>query len=227
VSDLIVRDLVVERNGRLVLDGCNAEFAPGQRTVLWGPSGAGKSTLLNAIAGLISPRSGTIRIGQRLFFSREKRVDVPPHQRNVGFVFQDLALWPHLTAIDHVCLVSRAVGINRREAQELIESVGLHGLEQRRPGELSGGEQQRLAIARALAQKPSVLLLDEPFSSVDRRNKESLYQLVRETSPLVAGPTIYVTHHADDAFALAESVMTLDRGKLARADRPWEERRIH
>jgi len=227
VSDLIVRDLVVERNGRLVLDACNAEFAPGQRTVLWGPSGAGKSTLLNAIAGLISPRSGTIQIGQRLFFSREKRVDVPPHQRNVGFVFQDLALWPHLTAIDHVCLVGRAVGINRREAQELIESVGLHGLEQRRPGELSGGEQQRLAIARALAQKPSVLLLDEPFSSVDGRNKESLYKLVREMSPLVAGPTIYVTHHADDAIALAESVMTLDRGKLARADRPWEDGRLH
>jgi ABC-type sulfate/molybdate transport systems ATPase subunit len=227
VADLIVRNLVVERNGRLVLDACNAEFAPGQRAVLWGPSGAGKSTLLNAIAGLISPRSGTIQIGQRLFFSREKRVDVPPHQRNVGFVFQDLALWPHLTAIDHVCLVGRAVGINRREAQELIESVGLHGLEQRRPGELSGGEQQRLAIARALAQKPSVLLLDEPFSSVDGRNKESLYKLVRETSPLVSGPTIYVTHHADDAVALAESVMTLDRGKLAMADRPWEERRIH
>ena len=227
MSDLIVRDLVVERNGRLVLDECNAEFAPGQRTVLWGPSGAGKSTLLNAIAGLISPRSGTIQIGQRLFFSREKRVDVPPHQRNVGFVFQDLALWPHLTAIDHVCLVGRAVGINRREAHELLESVGLHGLDQRSPGELSGGEQQRLAIARALAQKPSVLLLDEPFSSVDGRNKESLYKLVRETSPLVAGPTIYVTHHADDAMALAESVITLDRGKLARADRPWEDGRIH
>jgi iron(III) transport system ATP-binding protein len=227
VSDLIVRDLVVERNGRLVLDGCNAEFAAAQRTVLWGPSGAGKSTLLNAIAGLISPRSGTIQIGQRLFFSREKRVDVPPHERNVGFVFQDLALWPHLTAIDHVCLVGRAVGINRREAQELIESVGLRGFEKRRPGELSGGEQQRLAIARALAQKPSVLLLDEPFSSVDGRNKESLYKLVREMSPLVAGPTIYVTHHADDAIALAESVMTLDRGKLARADRPWQDGRIH
>ena len=224
MSDLIVRDLVVERNGRLVLDLCNAEFAAAQRIVLWGPSGAGKSTLLNAIAGLISPRSGTIQIGQRLFFSREKRIDVPPHQRNVGFVFQDLALWPHLTAIDHVCLVGRAVGINRREAQELIESVGLHGFEKRRPGELSGGEQQRLAIARALAQKPSVLLLDEPFSSVDGRNKESLYKLVREMSPLVAGPTIYVTHHADDAIALAESVMTLDRGKLARAVRPWESR---
>jgi len=223
VPDLIIRDLIVERDGRVVLDGCTAEFSSARRTVLWGPSGAGKSTLLNAIAGLISPRSGTIQMGERFFFLKQNRVDLPPHQRNVGFVFQDLALWPHLTAIDHVCLVGRSAGINRMAGLQLLESVGLHGLEHRRPGELSGGEQQRLAIARALAQKPSVLLLDEPFSSVDRRIKESLYKLLREMSPLVPGPTIYVTHHADDAIALAECVMKLDRGQLAKADRPWDQ----
>lgn len=223
MSSLTVCDLVVERDARIILDACNAEFPSGRRTVLWGPSGAGKSTLLAAIAGLISPQSGTIRMSERVFFSREKRIDVPPHLRGVGFVFQDLALWPHLTALDHVYLVGRSSALDRTAARQVLASVGLAGLQQRRPGELSGGEQQRLAIARAVAGKPSVLLLDEPFSSVDRRAKDALYKLLRELSPLVPGPTIYVTHHADDAIELAENVLTLGRGKLAPAVRPWEQ----
>jgi ABC-type molybdate transport system ATPase subunit len=223
VYNLTVRDLVVERGGRIVLDGCNGEFASGKRTVLWGSSGAGKSTLLHVIAGLLSPRSGAIHIGERALFSKEQRIDVPPHERRVGFVFQDLALWPHLNAMDHVCLVGRSAGLDRNGGEKLLESVGLRGLMQRRPGELSGGEQQRLAIARALAGKPSVLLLDEPFSSVDRRTKATLYDLLRQVSPFVAGPIIYVTHHVDDAVSLAEAVMTLANGKLAPAEHPWEQ----
>lgn len=206
-----------------MLDGCSADFPSGRRTVLWGPSGAGKSTLLTAIAGLLVPRSGTIEMGARVFFSGAAGIDVPPHERRVGFVFQDLALWPHLRAIDQVDLVGRPAGVNRVEAQALLESVGLAGLERRRPGQLSGGEQQRLAIARALAGKPSVLLLDEPFSSMDRKTKDALYQLLRQVSPLVPGPTIYVTHHSDDAASLAETVITLEAGKLAPGDRPWDD----
>ena len=185
MCSLSVRDLVVERDGRVILDGCDAEFPSGQRTVLWGPSGAGKSTLLAAIAGLISPRSGTIQIGPQILFSSSQRIDRPPHQRNIGFVFQDLALWPHLSAMDHVYLVGRSAGVDRTSAKQVLESTGLKGLEHRRPGQLSGGEQQRLAIARALAGKPSILLLDEPFSSVDRRTKAVLYDLLRNVSPLV------------------------------------------
>ena len=165
--------------------------------------GAGKSTLLTEIAGLISPRSGTIQLGSLVLFSKAAGIDLPPYERNVGFVFQDLALWPHLSAIDHIYLV---------------------GLGARRPGQLSGGEQQRLAIARTLAGKPSILLIDEPFSSVDRQTKDSLYQLLRQLSPLVPGPTIYVTHHVNDAISLAESVITLEAGKLTPGERPWERR---
>lgn len=222
MSSLIIRDLVVERDGRVILDECNVEFPSGKRTVLWGISGAGKSTLLAAIAGLISPRSGTIQIGQQKLFSTIERIDIPPHQRNVGFVFQDLALWPHLTAMDHVYLVGQSAGTDRTSAMNILESVGLNGLDRRRPGQLSGGEQQRLAIARALAGKPSMLLLDEPFSSVDQLTKEALYDLLRSVSPLVPGPTIYVTHRADDAVSLAEFVVTLVHGKLAPGDHPWE-----
>jgi ABC-type sulfate/molybdate transport systems ATPase subunit len=223
VVDLVIRDLSVARNARTILNGCTADFPGGRRTVLWGRSGAGKSTLLLAIAGLITPRSGEIKAGARVLFSAANRIDVRPHERQVGFVFQDLALWPHLNAFDHVYLVGRPAGLGRTEALSLLDSVGLNGLERRRPGQLSGGEQQRLAIARALAGHPSLLLLDEPFSSVDRTTKAMLYRLLQQVSPRVPGPTIYVTHHVDDARSLAESVVILDGGKLAVGDQPWTE----
>lgn len=214
----------MDRAGVVVLDAGSADFPAGRRTVIWGPSGAGKSTLLSAIAGLLTPLSGTIQLGSTFFFSQAAGIDIPPYRRRIGFVFQDLALWPHLTALAQVHLVGRPTGLTKADAASLLQSVGLGGLEHRRPGQLSGGEQQRLAIARALAAKPSVLMLDEPFSSVDRKTKESLYQLLRDLSPRVPGPTIYVTHQADDAVALAEAVVTIEAGTVAMrpGDRPWE-----
>jgi ABC-type sulfate/molybdate transport systems ATPase subunit len=222
VADLLVQGLQVARDGRPVLDGCTAVFPGGRRTVLWGPSGAGKSTLLAAIAGLLTPQAGTIRLGDHVYFSGSQGVDQPPHRRGVGFVFQDLALWPHLTAVEQVELVGRAASLGRAGASSLLESVGLGGMADRRPDQLSGGEQQRLAITRAVAGKPSLLLLDEPFSSVDRRTRLSLHELLRELSPRVEGPTIYVTHSAEDAQALAEHVWSLEAGRLVPSERPWE-----
>ncbi len=222
MADLIVRDLRLARDGRAVLDGCSAEFPAGQRTVLWGRSGVGKSTLLASVAGLLTPLSGTITLGSRVLFSGEGGVDVRPHERGVGFVFQDLALWPHLSAIDQVRLVGRRAGLDRAGALSLLESVGLAGLLARRPGQLSGGEQQRLAIARALAGEPAMLLLDEPFSSVDKETRLSLRDLLREVSPRVSGPTIYVTHDAGDASTLAQGVFTLEDGKLSPDEHPWQ-----
>lgn len=223
MPDLVVRDLHVERDGRPVLKGCTGDFLAGRRTILWGPSGAGKSTLLAAIAGLVLPQSGTIAMGRRILFSKTDGIDLGPHERKVGFVFQDLALWPHLSALDQVYLVGHPAAVTRAEALSLLESVGLGGLGSRRPGQLSGGEQQRLAIARALAGKPSVLLLDEPFSSLDVKTRTALYGLLRQASPLVQGPTIYVTHNAEDARALAEAAFTLESGTLAQSDCPWDE----
>lgn len=204
----------MERDGRVILEGSSAEFPSGRRTVLWGRSGAGKSTLLTAIAGLLSPLSGTIQLGSQVFFARTAGINVPAHKRGVGFVFQDLALWPHLSALQHVSLVGRPTGLTDEAARSLLASVGLNGLECRRPGQLSGGEQQRLAIARALAGKPSLLLLDEPFSSVDQETKDNLCDLLRSVSPLVSGPTIYVTHQRDDALSLAETVVAMEAGRV-------------
>jgi len=222
VPDLVVRDLQVQRDGRTILAGCTAEFAAGRRTVLWGRSGTGKSTLLNAIAGLIAPARGTIALGSQVVFSAADHVDVPPHKRRVGYVFQDLALWPHLTALEQVRLTGREAGLEVSGARALLESVGLGALTQRRPGQLSGGEQQRLAIARALAGKPAMLLLDEPFSSVDAETRRSLYDLMRTISPQVEGPTIYVTHNAEDAQSLAEHGFRLSGGLLVADDEPWQ-----
>ena len=167
MADLSLHDLRVAREGRIVLDGCGAVFPGGSRTVLWGRSGAGKSTLLAAVAGLVVPEAGRIQLGNEVLFSRSDEIDRPPHARRVGFVFQDLALWPHLTALQQVELVGRSAALDTAGAVSLLDSVGLGSLASRRPGQLSGGEQQRLAIARALAGKPALLLLDEPFSSVD------------------------------------------------------------
>lgn len=212
--DLELRDLSVAHDGHLVLDRCSGAFLGGRRTVLWGASGTGKSTLLAAIAGLLEPSGGEIALGEGLLFSRAQKINLAPHRRHIGFVFQDLALWPHLTALKQVRLAGAAVRLDREGALDLLAAVGLRALAGRRPGQLSGGEQQRLAIARALAGKPQVLLLDEPFSSVDVETKASLIDLLRRLSPQVAGPTIYVTHDPGDARELAEAAFRLHQGAL-------------
>jgi ABC-type sulfate/molybdate transport systems ATPase subunit len=214
VADLVLRELTLARGGRTVLAESTIEFPGGTRSVLWGQSGTGKSTLLLAIAGLVTPASGEIALDGRVLFSASRGIDVPPHQRRIGFVFQDLALWPHLDALAQVTLVAKAGGGGRADAKRHLEAVGIGALARRRPGELSGGEQQRLAIARALASAPDVLLLDEPFSSVDPATRRSLRALLREISPRVAGPTIYVTHDPGDAHELAERVVRLHDGSL-------------
>lgn len=201
-----------------MVDSATLRFAGGARTVLWGPSGTGKSTLLLAIAGLVTPASGEIALGERTLFSAPRGVDVAPHRRRIGFVFQDLALWPHLDALAQVALVARAAGRARSDAAATVEAVGIGALAHRRPGELSGGEQQRLAIARALAASPEILLLDEPFSSVDPTTRRSLRALLREISPRISGPTIYVTHDVGDASELAEHLVRLQEGRLSVLD---------
>jgi ABC-type molybdate transport system ATPase subunit len=179
--------------------------------------------LLGAIAGLIMPQRGRIAIGPDVLFSAPEGINLAPHRRRIGYVFQDLALWPHLSAIQQVHLVGRTAGLDLASAFTLLESVGLATLAYRRPPQLSGGEQQRLAIARALAGRPAILLLDEPFSSADRDMRQTLHALIRGISPTIPGPTIYVTHSADDARSLAERGYRLADGVLSADDQPWDD----
>ncbi|MCX7962358.1 MAG: ABC transporter ATP-binding protein [Burkholderiales bacterium] len=198
--------------------------APGEITALLGPSGSGKTTILRAIAGHYLPRSGRIAVGGRLWLDTEAGVNVAAHERRAGLVFQSYALFPHMTALENVAaaLGHLPAGARAARAQELLQTVHLAGLEARRPAELSGGQQQRVAVARALAREPEVLLLDEPFSAVDRSTRERLYRELAEMRRRLAMPVLLVTHDLDEALMLADRVVLLHHGATIQHGAPYE-----
>jgi len=204
----------------------HAEFscAPGELLALVGPSGSGKSTILRAIAGLYRPQQGLIACNGSLWLNTETGIDTPPHRRSVGFVFQSYALFPHMTALDNVkaALAHRPASERADRARSLLRLVHLDGLEGRRPAALSGGQQQRVAVARALARDPSVLLLDEPFSAVDRRTRRGLHHELQELRAAVSMPIVLVTHDLDEAADLADLLCVLDRGETLQTGRTSE-----
>lgn len=200
------------------------DFACGESELLAliGPSGSGKTTVLRAIAGLDRPREGYVKSADSVWLDTARGIDLPPHRRRAGIVFQSYALFPHMTALGNVIAAlghrPRAERINR--ARELLALVHLRGLEQRRPATLSGGEQQRVAVARALAREPAVLLLDEPFSAVDRRTRRKVHAELAELRQSVRIPIILVTHDIDEAADLADRISVIDKGETLQTGRP-------
>jgi molybdate transport system ATP-binding protein len=205
---------------------------PGSTTALFGPSGSGKTTVLRCIAGLHRPAAGRIACGGQTWFDAAARIDVPTRRRAVGFVFQDHGLFPHMSALGNVEAALHHLPRRRRRerGRELLALVHLAELSQRQPAELSGGQQQRVAIARALARDPGVLLLDEPFSAVDRRVRRALYQQLEALRRSLKIPIVLVTHDFEEVARLADSLVILERGTAvaagglgevtSRADRP-------
>jgi molybdate transport system ATP-binding protein len=187
----------------------------GEVMVLFGPSGSGKTQTLRAIAGLLRPAEGLIDIGGQLVFSTEGDIWVPPHQRNVGYVPQHYALFPHLTAAQNVAY---AIAGERRERSErvasLLDAFQLVGLAARRPGELSSGQQQRVALARALASEPRLLLLDEPFAALDEDLRSDTRGYLKTTLDTLRIPTILVTHDREDAVSLGNKLIALENGHV-------------
>lgn len=198
--------------------------APGELVALVGPSGSGKTTILRAIAGLYRAANGHIACNGEVWFDSERRRNLSPQTRRVGLVFQDYALFPHLTALDNVicALGHRPRGQRTERARELLERVHLGGLEQRRPGQLSGGQRQRVAVARALARDPSVLLLDEPFSAVDQVTRRRLQRELVQLRRTIRVPMILVTHDLEEALTLADRICVLYHGRTLQAARPQE-----
>jgi molybdate transport system ATP-binding protein len=204
----------------------HAELACGRGEVLAlvGPSGSGKSTVLRCIAGLHTPLEGRIACDGETWFDAGSRVNLSTARRRIGMVFQHYALFPHLSALENVLEgMDDPSGTGSRErGRELLRKVHLDGLEKRRPHQLSGGQQQRVAVARALARDPHALLLDEPFSAVDRSTREKLYGELAELRRDLKMPVILVTHDLEEAMMLADRVSILSRGKTLQAGPPLE-----
>ena len=192
----------------------------GEMVALVGPSGSGKSTILRALAGLEKPIEGKLIVGGQRWFDSERGVFVSVRQRRVGMVFQSYALFPHLTALENVAeAISDHQGSEKISiAREYLARVNLEGLGERHPGNMSGGQRQRVAVARALARKPDVLLLDEPFSAVDKVTRTRLQRELVELRGSLSIPIILVTHDIEEAARLADRIAVLHEGQILQID---------
>ena len=198
----------------------------GRVFTLLGPSGCGKSTTLRCIAGLEQPEAGEITIGGETVFSPARRIAVPPNRRAIGMVFQNYAIWPHMTVFDNVAFPLAVEGRPRVEIRsrviEALKVVGLSGLEARPAPRLSGGQQQRVALARALVREPRVLLLDEPLSNLDAKLRAEMRIEIRELQQRLGITTLYVTHDQAEALALSDLMAVMRGGKLLQVGAPEE-----
>jgi molybdate transport system ATP-binding protein len=193
-------------------------------TIVFGASGAGKSTLLDCIAGLLRPDAGQIKIDDDILFDSETRVNVPPQLRRMAYVFQSLALFPHMTAEENIAYGLAHLPADQRSARiaEILQAFRVEDLRNRRPQEISGGEKQRVALARSLVTSPRVLLLDEPLSGLDSELKGSIVDDLRVWNAAQKIPIVYVTHTRDEVDALGERVVVLDHGRVISEGQPRE-----
>lgn len=210
------------------MDALSLEVLPGELFCILGPSGCGKTTLLRMIAGLETPDEGSIELDGQLVVDQGK-ARLTPQERVIGFVFQDLALWPHLTVAGNLDFVLHAKKISRPSRQarirEVLNRVHLSEFEGAYPETLSGGEQQRLAIARALVSNPSLVLLDEPLSSLDYRLRLQLRQELLCWLRELKVTALLITHDQNEAFALADRLAIMNQGRLVQVGTPEEVRK--
>jgi molybdate transport system ATP-binding protein len=191
-------------------------------TILFGASGAGKTTVLECLAGFVAPDAGHIQLGSDILFDNSTGVNLPPQQRGIGYVFQDLALFPHLTVRGNV-----EYGLHRlpraernRRSQTILQAFRIDALADRRPREISGGERQRVALARALVTDPCTLLLDEPLAALDAPTKSRIIEDLRQWNETHRIPILYVTHSREEVFSLGEHVVVMDAGRVIAAGAP-------
>lgn len=207
-------------DGTEAVRGIDLSCREGEFVVLLGPSGCGKTTTLRMIAGLEIPSDGAIRLA-----GRDVAQD-PPQARDVGFVFQFYALYPHLTAFDNIAFPLESAGLPRSEVRTRVESMvqrlGLQALARRRPGALSGGDQQRVALARALVREPRLWLMDEPLGTLDGERRLAMRELIRRQQLDLGITTVYVTHDQEEAMSLADRVVVMREGRIRQAAPPGE-----
>ena len=221
-----VTDLSQRYGDTTVVKRLSVTVKRGEVLVLLGQSGCGKTSTMRCIAGLEEPTSGSIRIDGRFVFDAATGINVPPHKRNIGMVFQSYAIWPHRTVFENVAFAPKAKGLPadqvRKRVQEALRLVGLEHLASRGASDLSGGQMQRVALARSIAMQPQVLLLDEPLSNLDARLRERLRVELRAIQQRLGMTWVYVTHDQTEAFALADSVAVMEKGRIVQFGSPAE-----
>ena len=228
INELSVNELHLDygsgASANQILKGVSMHLQRGEVVALLGPSGSGKTTLLRAVAGLESPKQGSIDIGERRVFDGASKMELPAEQRNLGLVFQSYALWPHKTVFDNVAygLKLRKIGKSEIEAKvnEVLKQLGLGHLGARFPHQLSGGQQQRVAIARALVYNPPVILLDEPLSNLDAKLREEARAFLRELIVRLGLSALMVTHDQAEAMAISDRILLLNNGKIEQEGTP-------
>lgn len=202
------------------VDDVSFSIEKGKLIGLLGPSGGGKTSILRMLAGLETPTSGDI------LFHGARVTDVPPQQRGIGFVFQNYALFRHMTVKDNIAFGLKVQKKSKKEiaerVNELVELTGLKGFEHRYPQQLSGGQRQRVAFARALAPEPQLLLLDEPFAAIDAKIRKELRKWLRELIDQVGITSIFVTHDQEEAVEVADEIMIINKGRLEQKGTPWD-----
>ena len=205
-------------DGETVLDSINIYFNNSEFLTLLGPSGCGKTTTLRIIGGFLQPTSGDV------LFDGVRINDVPPHKRRVNTVFQKYALFPHLNVFENVAFGLRIAKVPQKEIDErvteMLEIVSLKGFEKRKPDQLSGGQQQRVAIARALVNRPEVLLLDEPLGALDLRLRKDMQNELKRIQQQLGITFIYVTHDQEEALAMSDTVVVMDKGRIQQIGTP-------
>jgi iron(III) transport system ATP-binding protein len=214
--------------GHVAVDSVSLEVEAGQFYTLLGPSGCGKTTTLRCVAGLHRPDGGRIVVGLKPVVDTQLGIWIPPHQRNIGMVFQSYAIWPHLNVFDNVAFPLRRLRprparaeIERRvlEALSLVKLDGLHG---RAATDLSGGQQQRLALARALVGEPQVLLLDEPLSNLDAKLREEMRLELKALTKRLGVTTVFVTHEQVEALTMSDRIAVMQAGRIVQEGTPVE-----
>lgn len=226
MTELIVDNVQKWLGGLQVLKGASLKGERGSITALLGASGSGKTTLLRCIAGLEQPEVGHIRIGDMVALDSDKRIQLPPEQRNIGLVFQSYALWPHRTVRENVGYGLKLRGVAAAEMskriQDILDRLGLGHLADRYPSQLSGGQQQRVAICRALVYQPRVLLLDEPLSNLDAKLREEARYWIRKLILDLEICAILVTHDQTEALAAADHILLLQNGRIVQDGTPHD-----
>jgi len=213
-----IQDLTKKYGGMYALDSVDLEVKSGEFLTLLGPSGSGKTTLLMAIAGFNRPDSGSIRFGD------EEVILKPPHQRNVGMVFQSYALFPHMSVAENIAFPLKLRGVGVAEATERVDTalktVQLDGLGDRGIEQLSGGQKQRVALARAFVFRPRILLMDEPLSALDKKLREQMQIELKHLHEQLGVTTVYVTHDQREALTMSDRIVVINHGKLTQIDTP-------